>query len=169
MATFARVQPGEGSGDLVLFAWNEAPDAAGLATRLASELLGRHPGPLHRSCPTCGGIEHGRPYFDAPVEVSIGHATPVTVVVVSNSFRVGVDLELQGAADREWVEAEALAKAHGVGVAGRATTQRLSEAVTFVDLAIPGYLAVLAIAADSAPEVREWREVEGVRVSSTRH
>lgn len=140
--------------DLVIYAWNQVPDPSGLATALAEQLLGRHPGPLHHACPSCGSIEHGRPYFDAPVEVSVAHAPPVTLVAVSTSPRIGVDLERLGAVERAWVASEAVAKAHGVGVTGSGSVPpRTGE---LVDLTVPGHIAVLAVGEGPVPDVREW-------------
>ena len=153
--------------EVVLVAWNQVPDPTALAAALAGELLGRHPGPLHHSCPTCGSIEHGRPYFDAPVEVSIAHAPPVTLVAVSAGSRIGVDLERHGVADRSWVESEAAAKAAGTGIVGP-PAQPPNPTLTFVDLSVPGHLAVLAAVSCTAPEIRERTGAEGAKASPTR-
>lgn len=134
---------------VVLIGVTRSPDAAGLAVGLAAELLGRHPGPLHHHCPTCGSIEHGRPSFDAPVQVSIAHTSGLSVVAVS-SVPIGIDVERDAA--QQWVRAEAIGKAYGVGLTG---PDRLAGGdALVVDLDLPGYVAALAVRADELPPVR---------------
>ena len=129
-------------------AWTTG-DAHALALRVATSALGRHPGPLHHGCPTCGSIEHGRPSFDAPVWVSIAHGDGLHLVAVSPDGPVGVDLE--AAADRSWIADEAVGKLRGTGIVHGAPDRR---DVTLVDLDVPGHLAVLAVSGTGAPEVR---------------
>lgn len=132
--------------EAVLVVWDRVADARALTATTAATVLGRHPGPLHHHCPTCGSVEHGRPSFDAPVEVSIAHTTGLSLVAVSTAGPVGVDVELD--AGQDWVRAEAVGKAYGVGLTGQ-----VGEALV-VDLEIPGYVAALAVVAPTMPEVR---------------
>ncbi|MGO4257577.1 hypothetical protein [Marmoricola sp. RAF53] len=132
----------------VVVTWT-AGDAVATAQQLAAGLLGRHPGPLHHACPTCGSIEHGRPYFDAAVAVSVAHAGGLHLVAVSTAGQVGVDLERSGAADAAWVRHEALGKAHGTGIVAPP-----GEGTAFVlDLDIPGHVAALVVLTDVVPSV----------------
>ena len=66
----------------VLVAWDEVGDADWLVRLLAAELTGRDPGPVHHVCPRCGSVEHGAPYVDAEVAVSIAHVTGLSAVAV---------------------------------------------------------------------------------------
>jgi phosphopantetheinyl transferase len=135
----------------VLVAWSVRRDARLVATSLATELLGRHPGPLHHRCPTCGSIEHGQPSFDAPVAVSIAHAREVSVVAVSTAGPIGIDVEAVGAADHAWVLAEARAKAHGVGLTTPVPDDDLAWSSHLLD--VPDHLAVLVMSGVQVPAV----------------
>jgi hypothetical protein len=136
-------------GSEVLIDWS-AGDGHSLAVRLATRLLGRHPGPLHHLCPTCGSIEHGRPSFDAPVAVSVAHAPGTSLVAVGTVAALGVDLEPAGVADATWVRREALGKAHGVGILSDPGT----TGAALVDLEVPGHVAALAVLGADAPVIR---------------
>lgn len=71
---------------MIVVRMHTTPYAEPLVREAAAELLGYDPGPLFHSCPRCGSVEHGRPYVDAPVLVSIAHETvdgvALTVVAV---------------------------------------------------------------------------------------
>jgi 4'-phosphopantetheinyl transferase len=118
----------------------------------AHDLLRAEAGRFHRvppdrivlghACPRCGSDEHGRPYLlptatlRRPANVSLARAGDLSVVALSDTGAVGVDLEPDGAADFPgfddvarhadergtdativWVRTEALLKAHGLGLA----------------------------------------------------
>jgi hypothetical protein len=138
---------------VVLIGSTSSPDATRLAVALGQELLGFHPGPLHHRCPSCGSIEHGRPYFDAALEVSVAHTTGLTLVAVGTEGRIGIDVEV--AADAGWVRAEAIGKAYGVGLTGPAGDDAL-----VLELDVPGYVAALAVLAEALPEIRMWPAAE---------
>lgn len=148
----------------VVVAWAATPDATDPATRAALELTGRHPGPLHHHCPTCGSIEHGRPSFDAPVAVSVTHPPGLTVVAVSTAGPVGIDAEPVGAADLAWVRAEAVGKAHGIGIVASAP----ESPVQVVELEIPGYVAALAVLTTTMPAIRMRPEAPEAPASPAR-
>ena len=128
----------------VLVACAEGPVAEPLIRRLAQEMTGRDPGPLHHSCPFCGSIEHGRPYVDAPVQVSVAHARRITCVAVSVAGPVGVDVESDAAL--EWVRAEAVGKALGVGIVGDACDVPVWES----QVAVPGHMGVVVTVLEQA-------------------
>ena len=118
--------------------WDAVASGEPLVRELVEEMLGYDPGPLHHTCPRCGSVEHGRPYVDAPVEVSIAHAPGLTVVAVSEAGPVGVDVEVQ--ADQEWVSKEAVGKAYGTGL-----LVADPGPAWVCGLAIPGHVAALAL------------------------
>lgn len=138
--------------DLVLVAWTDRYDAVVLATELATELLGTHPGPLHHRCPTCGSIEHGQPSFDAAVAVSIARAGGRTLVAVSTAGQVGVDVEADDVATETWVRTEAEAKAHGVGITVPLPADDVP--VQFHRVPVPGHVAVVAVLGTDPVEIR---------------
>jgi 4'-phosphopantetheinyl transferase len=125
--------------DRVLVRWGRVAVAEPLVRALARELTGRDPGPLHHACPTCGSVEHGRPYVEAPVHVSVAHAPGLTLVAVTDVGPVGVDLEAGD--DLAWTRREAIGKAHGVGLS------RLDEAAAHDawTLDIPGHAATVVV------------------------
>lgn len=102
--------------ELVEVVWARGYDAAALLRELVVERIGNDPGPLHHLCPTCGSVTHGRPSYDAPVEVSIARAGGLVVVALSLSGPVGVDVTVRTPDAQAWTRAEALAKAHGTGI-----------------------------------------------------
>jgi 4'-phosphopantetheinyl transferase len=95
-------------------------------------------------CPRCGSSEHGRPRLmptaalRRPASVSVSRAGGLSMVAVTDAGPVGVDVEVEGAADfpgfdtvalhpserassepdrtRAWVRKEALLKAYGLGL-----------------------------------------------------
>ena len=115
-----------------------------LVRAVTAELTGRDPGPLHHSCPVCGSVEHGRPYVDAPVHVSVTHASGLTAVAVSRNGPVGLDLEADS--DLEWVRREAVGKALGVGL----TDEHAVAPIWQSEVAIPGHVAVVALVTEEA-------------------
>ena len=123
----------------VVVAWAEVAVAEPLVRALAIGVTGKDPGPLHHLCPTCGSVEHGRPSVDAPLAVSVAHATGLTVVAVSLAGPVGVDVERD--ADSSWVRREAVGKALGTGL----LIEELPEPSWSADLAIPGHVAAVAL------------------------
>src|SRR5262249_58362811 len=110
-----------------------------LVRALATTLTGRDPGALHHHCPFCGSIEHGQPYVDGPVHVSVAHSSGLTAVAVSEAGPVGIDLEPD--AEIEWLRREAAGKAMGVGIAGETD----AEPVWQSEVAIPGLVALVAL------------------------
>jgi len=122
----------------VMVRWDAVTSGEPLVRELVEEMLGYDPGPLHHTCPRCGSVEHGRPYVDAPVELSIAHARALTVVAVSEAGPVGVDVEVH--ADPGWVSKEAVGKAYGTGL-------RVEDPgpAWVSSLAIPGHVAALAL------------------------
>jgi hypothetical protein len=121
----------------VVVAWDSIADAQPLLREVVREVTGHDPGPLHHTCPQCGSVEHGRPYVEAPVEVSIARTRGVTVVAVSEAGPVGVDVET---ADPDWVRREAIGKAYGVGL----LVDHPGDAWV-AEVAIEGYVAVVAL------------------------
>ena len=130
-------------GGRVLVDWAPTAAAEPLVRALARDLLGDDPGPLHHSCPFCGSVEHGRPYVDAAVHVSVAHAGDLTAVAVSTAGPVGVDLEVD--ADVDWVRREAVGKALGVGIVGAPVEPTWSS-----DVQIPGFTCAVAVVSDEA-------------------
>ena len=121
----------------VVVAWAAVANAEPLVREVVREMTGRDPGPVHHTCVQCGSIEHGRPYVDAPVDLSIAHAVGVSIVAVSQVGPVGVDIERT---DLEWVRKEAIGKAHGTGILVD------PHGPTWVtDLDVPGFVAALAV------------------------
>ena len=88
----------------VLVAWDDVGGADGLVRLLVAELTGRDPGPVHHVCPRCGSVEHGAPYVDAEVAVSIAHATGLSAVAVSAAGPVGIVVEHPMDAPGLWIE-----------------------------------------------------------------
>jgi 4'-phosphopantetheinyl transferase len=100
---------------------------------------------LVHECPRCGSDTHGQPRLQAtasirhPAYVSLARAGDLSVTAVTDAGPVGVDVEIEGAADfagfagvalhpaerattraeptRVWVRKEALLKAYGLGLA----------------------------------------------------
>jgi hypothetical protein len=131
-------------GGRVLVDWAESAVAEPLVRMLATELIGGDPGPLHHSCPFCGSVEHGRPYVDDPVNVSVAHAPGLTVVAVSDTGPVGVDV-LAGS-DGDWVRREAVGKALGVGI----VTGEARDPVWQEQVPVPGHVAVVVLVTEQA-------------------
>ncbi|HSV40525.1 MAG TPA: hypothetical protein VLI04_17310 [Nocardioidaceae bacterium] len=130
----------------VVVRWDEVANAEPMLREVVREVVGYDPGPVHHTCPHCGSIEHGRPYVDAPVAVSVAHTAGLTMVAVSSAGPVGVDVEADAAPS--WVQREAVGKAHGVGLVG----EELPE--TWVaDLAVEGFVAAVALV-NGAAEVQ---------------
>ena len=97
---------------------------------------------LSHECVRCGSDQHGRPFVLAtaairrPAYVSLARAGDVSVVAVTDAGPVGVDVEVEGAAEladvadvalhpdergtldptRAWVRKEAVLKAYGLGL-----------------------------------------------------
>jgi hypothetical protein len=129
--------------DGLLVRWEAVAVAEPLVRALVVELTGRDPGPLHHLCPFCGSVEHGRPYVEAPVHVSVAHAPGVTLVAATDRGPVGIDLEPGG--DQAWVRREALGKAAGVGLAADV------EGPVDLDewpIDVPGHAAVVVVLRD---------------------
>jgi hypothetical protein len=129
--------------------WDETAAAEPLVREVVRQIAGYDPGPLHHTCPQCGGVDHGRPYVDAPLDVSIAHAGGITIVAVSDQGPVGIDLE--AAADPDWVRKEAVGKAYGTGL----LVEDPGDAWV-VDLEVEGWVAALASLSGPA-EVRAAR------------
>jgi hypothetical protein len=130
----------------VLVGWAEVAVAEPLVRALATEVSGSDPGPLHHSCPACGSIEHGRPYLEAPLWVSVSHTTGLTVAAVSLVGPVGVDVERDASA--AWVRREAVAKALGTGL----LVDDLPAPAWSADLQITGHVAAVATLRPPGPE-----------------
>lgn len=98
-------------------------DRAGTDTLLLA-VCGRPDLQVVRLCPACGSSAHGRPLLvggAGPAHVSVSHTDAVTVVAVSHTGAVGVDVEAAAASGslettRSWVRAEAALKASGHGL-----------------------------------------------------
>ena len=133
----------------VVVAWARTAVADSLVREVVEGVTGHDPGPVHHVCPHCGSVEHGRPYVDAPVDISIGHAVGLSVVAVSSCGAVGVDVE--AADERDWVRTEAVAKAHGTGI----VATHPSDSAWVADMMVPrGYVAAGAVTRPAGPEVR---------------
>ena len=130
--------------DMVFVGYAESAAAEPLVRALATDLTGRDPGPLHHSCPFCGSVEHGRPYVDGAIHVSVTHASRLTAVAVSGAGPVGIDLEAD--AELDWVRREAVGKAMGVGIV--ADDQPVP--VWLREIAVPDHLAVVALVTEQA-------------------
>jgi 4'-phosphopantetheinyl transferase len=128
----------------VLVDWAETAVAEPLVRSLVTALTGRDPGPLHHACPSCGSIEHGRPYVDAPVAVSVAHVRGLTVVAVSDTGPVGVDVEPDG--DPAWTRREATVKALGVGL----HADQVPDPVWTAPVPVPGHVATVVLLRDEA-------------------
>ena len=128
----------------VLTDWSATAVAEPLVRPLVIRLVGVDPGPLHHHCPFCGSAEHGRPYVDAPVDVSVAHAPGLTLVAVSSAGRVGVDLDADG--DDAWVLREAVGKAQGTGI----ITDGMPDPRWHAVLDVPDHRAVVALLSDQA-------------------
>lgn len=126
--------------DRVLVQWEPIAVAEPVVRALVLELTGRDPGPVHHACPSCGSVEHGRPYVDAPVHVSVSHVPGLTLVAVTDLGPVGVDLETGD--DLAWTRREALGKAHGVGL-----STVVDAATPFEEwqLDVPGHAATVVL------------------------
>jgi phosphopantetheinyl transferase len=125
----------------VLVDWAQAPAAEPLVRSLVATMTGTDPGPVFHACPRCGSVEHGRPYVDAPVDISVAHAAGLTVVAVSTAGPVGVDTERAEDSQPGWVRREAVAKALGTGLVDESSPEPQWRA----DLEIPGYVAAVAL------------------------
>ncbi len=145
--------PAAGHVDVV---WNRGYDAGAMLRELVVSRTGADPGPLHHLCPVCGALTHGRPSYDAPVEVSIARAGDLVVVALSLDGPVGVDAAPTGPGARAWARTEALAKAHGTGIV--AAHDPTDPGVWIRDVALPdgivGAVAGLGPAVSDPPEVR---------------
>ncbi|MGZ4611117.1 MAG: hypothetical protein ACXV2H_12735 [Actinomycetes bacterium] len=130
----------------VLVGWAEVAVSEPLVRALATELSGSDPGPLHHACPACGSIEHGHPYLEAPVWVSVSHTPGLTVAAASLVGPVGVDVERDGPAT--WVRREAVAKALGTGL----LADDLPEPAWSADVEIAGHVAAVATLRPPGPE-----------------
>ena len=140
----------------VLVAWDEVADADRLVRLVAADLIGHDPGPVHHVCPTCGSVEHGAPYVDAPIDISLAHATGLSIVAVSAAGPVGVDVELD--ADGEWVRAEAIGKARRTGILNPLPVEQ--PGLWVEDLALPTHpqaVGAVAVVSSKRPEVRAER------------
>ena len=110
---------------------------------------------LVHECPRCGSDAHGRPRLLAtaavrrPAFVSLARAGDISVAAITDAGPVGVDVEVEGAADftgfadvalhpgecattpvdptRAWVRKEALLKAYGLGLAVDPSDIRLDD------------------------------------------
>ncbi|HSS67521.1 MAG TPA: hypothetical protein VLK34_03145 [Nocardioidaceae bacterium] len=143
----------------VLVAWDDVGGADGLVRLLVAELTGRDPGPVHHVCPRCGSVEHGAPYVDAEVAVSIAHATGLSAVAVSAAGPVGIDIERDierdGESMRDWVRAEAVGKAHQTGIVVEHPMD--APGLWIEDLELPntgGAIGAVAVLSGERPEVR---------------
>jgi hypothetical protein len=137
--------------------WASGYDAATLLRELAVEVTGADPGPLHHLCPTCGAVSHGRPGFDADVEVSVARADGLVLVALSVAGPVGVDVTAgSGAGARHWVRTEAVAKARGTGLVVEHDLGAPDLWISDLDLAGPFTAAVAGVGDElsAPPEVR---------------
>ena len=137
----------------VLIAWDEIADGSRLVRLVVADSTGRDPGPVFHVCPGCGSVEHGRPYVDAPVHISIAHTRGLSAVAVSSSGPVGVDVERK--ADRQWLRAEAIGKAQGTGVLGALALEQ--PGLWVEDLRMPGAVGAVAVLSRRRPAVRVER------------
>lgn len=133
-------------GGRVLTDWSAIAVAEPLVRPLVARLTGRDPGPLHHLCPFCGSVEHGRPYVDAPVHVSVAHATGLTLVAVSDAGPVGVDVDVTG--DAAWVRREAVGKALGTGI----TEDDVPDPHWHASIDVPGHRAAVVLLSDPEAE-----------------
>ena len=133
-------------GGRILTDWAGIAVAEPLIRPLVARMTGRDPGPLHHLCPFCGSVEHGRPYVDAPVHVSVAHATGLTLVAVSAAGPVGVDLDATG--DAAWVQREAVGKALGTGI----TEDDLPDPHWHASIDVPGHRAAVVLLSEPAAE-----------------
>ena len=129
----------------VLVDWTPVPAAEPLVRSLVATMTGTDPGPVFHACPRCGSVEHGRPYVDAPVDISVAHAAGLTVVAVSTAGPVGVDAERAEDSQPGWVGREAVAKALGTGLGTGLVDESSPEPHWQADLDIPGYVAAVAL------------------------
>jgi 4'-phosphopantetheinyl transferase len=144
--------------------------ASGRADALAA--LGIHE--VAHLCPRCGSTEHGRPFADGVVSLSLSHAGDVTLAATSNRL-VGIDHEPMGAvlersvvahpsetadALRLWVRKEAVLKAAGLGLQVDPTSFWINDygyaslipgydgpELVVSDIAVEGFVAAIATAA----------------------
>ncbi len=100
--------------------------------------VGAAGGPVRHHCPTCGSSDHGRPWLQGlvgnrQIHLSVARCPGRSVVALTDSGPVGVDVERSGSArpqdvdevigsgpgdaTRRWVCAEAWLKATGYGFA----------------------------------------------------
>ncbi|MFL6061718.1 MAG: hypothetical protein ACJ72E_10825 [Marmoricola sp.] len=129
--------------------WSHGYDAEAVLRDLVTGLTGADPGPVHHRCPSCGSVQHGRPYLDAAVAISISRAGGLTVVAVADQ-PVGVDVVV--GTDTAWARTESLAKAHGTGIV---TEHDHGATGTWVcDLALPPGFAGAVATLSGAREVR---------------
>ena len=175
-------------GGRVQVLWSRGTATAGTVERLVLEGLRRWQMSvmgleLLHVCPMCGTDRHGRPILssmsDGSPHVSLSRAGIVTVVALSDSGPVGVDIEAVGAAGftgfgpvalhpRErarsgeertvtWVRKEAVVKATGQGLTVDLTRVRVGEPVAPPDLlewsaADPPAVPVWLYDAQTAPD-----------------
>ena len=130
----------------VVVGWSPVAVAEPLVRSLAGELAGSDPGQLHHTCPACGSIEHGRPYVEAPLWVSVAHATGLTVAALSLVGPVGVDVERD--APLSWVLREAVGKALGTGL----LVEELPDPDWSAPVVIAGHVAAVATLRPPGPE-----------------
>lgn len=170
--------------------WSPRLDRRG-TDALLLDVCGRGDLRVGRLCPACGSTAHGRPLLSGgptPPQVSISHTDTVTVVAVSATGAVGVDVEPASAAGsleatRAWVRVEAALKASGHGLRGNPDQVALDDrqvlawpegvevagAAWWLDLpGIPGHVGAVVVLA-AAPPVLEVREAPGAPGSPARH
>ena len=128
-------------------------------------------------CPRCGSTEHGRPFADGVVSLSLSHAGDLTLAATADRL-VGIDHEPVGkvlrrnvvahpseTADalRLWVRKEAVLKATGLGLQVDPTSFWINDygyvspipgydgpELVVNDLALDGFIAAVAIGARPA-------------------
>ena len=91
--------------------WHSSDTGADEALRIhVGAVVGVRPGSVKvgRLCGRCGSVEHGRPWADHGVHVSLARSGRHLVTAVSTSGPVGVDVESVDAVDRAWEDLSAL-------------------------------------------------------------
>ena len=133
-------------------------------------------GPVRHHCPTCGSSDHGRPWLEGlvgnrPIHLSVARCPGRSVVALTESGPIGVDVERSGSARPQdvdqvigsgagdatgrWVRTEARLKAGGHGFA-RPAARTVASPAWRSDLDLgEGFVAAVAVltAAETDPEL----------------
>ena len=149
-------RPASASAPRLVVAYGTSPAHALLRTE-AARFHGVSPNQIVvvHACPRCGSDNHGQPRLvptatvRRPASVSLGRAGDMSVVAITDAGPVGVDVEIEGAAEfagfddvvlhpgeraaapadrtRVWVRKEALLKAYGLGLVVDPADVRLDD------------------------------------------